>query len=126
MKQLSSRAADRVRRGEGRSTETDAKGESASTRWMPALAGTVLLLIGFSRRSPKDLTAGRGPDGCIDAVGMEADSPRPDDLVDRVEQMLRIQLERVHVVREAIMACRKGGIVSLMGVYMRSWMAAAM
>jgi threonine dehydrogenase-like Zn-dependent dehydrogenase len=48
---------------------------------------------------------------------MEADSPRPDDLLDRVEQMLRIQLERVHVVREAIMACRKGGIVSLMGVY---------
>jgi threonine dehydrogenase-like Zn-dependent dehydrogenase len=65
----------------------------------------------------KELTAGRGPDACIDAVGMEADSPGPDDLYDRAKQALRIQLERVHVVREAIMACRKGGIVSLMGVY---------
>jgi threonine dehydrogenase-like Zn-dependent dehydrogenase len=67
----------------------------------------------------KELTAGRGPDGCIDAVGMEADGPGPDDLLDRAKQALRVtgQLERVHVVREAIMACRKGGVVSLMGVY---------
>jgi threonine dehydrogenase-like Zn-dependent dehydrogenase len=65
----------------------------------------------------KEKTAGRGPDGCIDAVGMEADSPRPDNLLDRAEQLLRIQFERVHVVRESIMACRKGGVVSLMGVY---------
>src|SRR5919199_1285984 len=65
----------------------------------------------------KELTAGRGPDACIDAVGMEADSPGPDDLYDRAKQLLRIQLERAHVVREAIMACRKGGIVSVLGVY---------
>ena len=65
----------------------------------------------------KELTAGRGPDACIDAVGMEADSPQPDDLYDRLKQAMRIQLERAHVVREAIMACRKGGIVSILGVY---------
>jgi threonine dehydrogenase-like Zn-dependent dehydrogenase len=65
----------------------------------------------------KELTGGRGPDACIDAVGMEADGPGPDDLYDRAKQLMRVQLERVHVVREAIMACRKGGIVSLMGVY---------
>ena len=65
----------------------------------------------------KELTAGRGPDACIDAVGMEADSPGPDDLYDRAKQMLRIQLERAHVLREAVMACRNGGIVSVMGVY---------
>jgi threonine dehydrogenase-like Zn-dependent dehydrogenase len=65
----------------------------------------------------KELTAGRGPDACIDAVGMEADSPGGDNLYDRAMQTLRIQLERVHVVREAIMACRKGGIVAVIGVY---------
>ncbi len=65
----------------------------------------------------KEMTGGRGPDACIDAVGMEADGPGPDDLFDRAQQVLRIQLERVHVVREAIMACRKGGVVSIVGVY---------
>jgi threonine dehydrogenase-like Zn-dependent dehydrogenase len=65
----------------------------------------------------KELTAGRGPDACIDAVGMEADSPGADDLYDRAKQLLRVQLERVHVVREAIQACRKGGTVAIMGVY---------
>jgi threonine dehydrogenase-like Zn-dependent dehydrogenase len=65
----------------------------------------------------KELTGGRGPDACIDAVGMEADSPGADNVFDRAQQALRIQLERAHVVREAIMACRKGGIVSVLGVY---------
>ncbi len=65
----------------------------------------------------KQMTAGRGPDACIDAVGMEADGPGPDDLYDRAKQAMRMQLERVHVVREAIMACSKGGTVSVVGVY---------
>jgi threonine dehydrogenase-like Zn-dependent dehydrogenase len=65
----------------------------------------------------KQLTGGRGPDACIDAVGMEADSPGPDDVFDRLQQRLRLSLERVHVVREAIQACRKGGTVAIMGVY---------
>ena len=65
----------------------------------------------------KEMTAGRGPDACIDAVGMEADSPGPDDIFDRAQQALRLQLERIHVVREAILACSKGGVGSLMGVY---------
>ena len=65
----------------------------------------------------KQLTGGRGPDACIDAVGMEADSPGPDDLFDRAQQALRIALDRPHVLREAIQACKKGGVVSVMGVY---------
>ncbi|MDI3339903.1 MAG: zinc-dependent alcohol dehydrogenase [Sphaerobacter sp.] len=65
----------------------------------------------------KEMTAGRGPDACIDAVGMEADSPGLDDVYDRALQAVRVQRERVHVVREAIMACRKGGTVVLLGVY---------
>ncbi|HEX2986670.1 MAG TPA: glutathione-dependent formaldehyde dehydrogenase, partial [Chloroflexota bacterium] len=66
----------------------------------------------------KQMTAGRGPDACIDAVGMEADSPGPDNLFDRAQQAMRTQMERPHVVREAAMACRKGGVLSIMGVYM--------
>ena len=65
----------------------------------------------------KELTGGRGPDACIDAVGMEAAGPGPDNLLDRAEQALRVSLERVHVVREAIQACRKAGTVVIMGVY---------
>jgi threonine dehydrogenase-like Zn-dependent dehydrogenase len=65
----------------------------------------------------RDLTAGRGPDACIDAVGMEAHSPRPDYALDRAKQAVRIQTDRPLALREAIMACRNGGIVSVIGVY---------
>jgi len=66
----------------------------------------------------KELTGGRGPDACIDAVGMEAHHPIP--LVhasDRVKQAAKIESDRPHALREAIMACRNGGIVSVIGVY---------
>ena len=65
-----------------------------------------------------DLTAGRGPDACIEAVGLEAHAGNP--LVhtyDRVKQATRQQTERPEAVREAIMACRTGGTVSIMGAY---------
>ncbi|WP_437664611.1 zinc-dependent alcohol dehydrogenase [Sorangium sp. So ce1182] len=65
----------------------------------------------------REMTAGRGPDACIDAVGMEADSTGITDVYDRVKQSLRVQLDRPAVLRQAIHACRKGGTVAVMGVY---------
>jgi threonine dehydrogenase-like Zn-dependent dehydrogenase len=65
-----------------------------------------------------ELTAGRGPDACIEAVGLEAHAGNP--LVhayDRVKQATRQQTERPEAVREAILACRTGGTVSIMGAY---------
>src|SRR5215210_6579988 len=66
----------------------------------------------------KELTGGRGPDKCIDAVGMEAHHPIP--LVhasDRIKHAAKIESDRPHALREAIMACRNGGVVSVIGVY---------
>lgn len=65
----------------------------------------------------KDHTGGRGPDSCIDAVGMEAAGHSVDWWVDRTKQAMRIGFDRAHVLREAIQACRKGGTVSIAGVY---------
>jgi threonine dehydrogenase-like Zn-dependent dehydrogenase len=65
----------------------------------------------------KELTGGRGPDACIDAVGMEAHFHGPSYAYDRVKQALRQETERPFALREAIMSCRNGGIVSIMGVY---------
>ncbi|WP_434041817.1 MULTISPECIES: zinc-dependent alcohol dehydrogenase [Sorangium] len=64
-----------------------------------------------------EMTGGRGPDACIDAVGMEADGAGLQHAVDRVKQAIRLQNDRPLVLREAIMACRKGGTVSIIGVY---------
>lgn len=66
----------------------------------------------------KDLTAGRGPDACIDAVGMEAHTDLgPLQVYDRVKQAVRLETDRGPALREAIMACRNGGTVSVIGVY---------
>jgi len=65
----------------------------------------------------RELTGGRGPDACIDAVGMEAHGTTPDAIYDRVKQAVRLETDRPHVLRDAIQACRKGGIVSIPGVY---------
>ena len=65
----------------------------------------------------RDATGGNGPDRCIDAVGMEAHGHTMDARYDKVKQTLRLETDRAHVLREAIMACRKGGTVSLAGVY---------
>jgi threonine dehydrogenase-like Zn-dependent dehydrogenase len=64
-----------------------------------------------------DLTAGRGPDACIDAVGLEAHGTGVEYAYDKVKQSMRIELDRPIAVRDAIMACRNGGIVSVIGVY---------
>jgi threonine dehydrogenase-like Zn-dependent dehydrogenase len=64
-----------------------------------------------------EATAGRGPDVCIDAVGMEAWSPTPDYRLDRVEQAIGISLDRAPVLRQMVECCRKGGTISIVGVY---------
>ncbi len=66
----------------------------------------------------KEMTGGRGPDACIDAVGMEAHHAHgPIHAYDRVKQAARLETERPHALREAIMSCRNGGTVSVIGVY---------
>ena len=65
----------------------------------------------------KQRTGGRGPDACIDAVGTEAHGTSLDARYDRVKQAVRLGTDRVHVLRQAIQACRKGGTVSVPGVY---------
>jgi threonine dehydrogenase-like Zn-dependent dehydrogenase len=66
----------------------------------------------------KELTGGRGPDAVIDAVGMEAAHGHGVlHAYDRVKQATRMESDRGHALRDAILACRPGGIVSVIGVY---------
>jgi threonine dehydrogenase-like Zn-dependent dehydrogenase len=66
----------------------------------------------------KELTGGRGPDACIDAVGMEAHHAHGGHYAfDRAKQAMRSEFDRPYVLREAIMSVRNGGIVSVVGVY---------
>ncbi len=63
------------------------------------------------------MTGGRGPDACIDAVGMEAHGTSIDAIYDKVKQTIRLETDRSHALRDAIQSCRKGGTVSIPGVY---------
>ncbi|WP_374166847.1 zinc-dependent alcohol dehydrogenase [Arcticibacter sp. MXS-1] len=65
----------------------------------------------------KEATGGRGPDVCIDAVGMEARPTGIENAYDKTKQFLRLESDRPGVLRQAIMACRKGGTISVVGVY---------
>src|SRR5678815_1670303 len=65
----------------------------------------------------KELTAGRGPDACIDCVGMEAEGTGLMDVVDRAKTAVKLETDRPLALREAMRACRNGGIVSVVGVY---------
>ena len=65
----------------------------------------------------KEMTGGRGPDACIDAVGMEAHGPAAMYAFDRAKQALMLETDRPIALREAIMACRNGGTISVIGVY---------
>jgi threonine dehydrogenase-like Zn-dependent dehydrogenase len=65
----------------------------------------------------KEMTGGRGPDACIDAVGMESHSATLIHMYDRAKQALMLETDRPQPLREAILACRKGGTVSVPGVY---------
>jgi threonine dehydrogenase-like Zn-dependent dehydrogenase len=64
-----------------------------------------------------DLTGNQGPDSCMDAVGMEAAGHGAMFAVDRTKQALRLSMDRPLVLRQAILACKKGGTVSVPGVY---------
>ncbi|MDP9841987.1 zinc-dependent alcohol dehydrogenase [Streptosporangium lutulentum] len=65
----------------------------------------------------RERTGGRGPDVCIEAVGMEADSVGPQQMYDQVKQQLRLEVDRPVAVREAVRACRKGGSVFVLGAF---------
>ena len=65
----------------------------------------------------KEMTGGRGPDACIDAVGMEAHGTWLQYAYDRVKQGLYMQTDRGQALREITQACRKGGTLSVLGVY---------
>jgi threonine dehydrogenase-like Zn-dependent dehydrogenase len=65
----------------------------------------------------RDMTGGIGPDACIDAVGMEAHGPHIDYYYDKAKTMTMLATDRISALRQAIFACRKGGTVSVPGVY---------
>jgi threonine dehydrogenase-like Zn-dependent dehydrogenase len=65
----------------------------------------------------KEFTNGRGPDSCIDAVGVEAHGTGLANFYDTVKFTLKMQTDRPTALRQAIQACRKGGTVSIPGVY---------
>ena len=65
----------------------------------------------------REMTGGRGPDACIDAVGMEAHTPGAKFAYDRVKHAMRMETDRPIALREAIQSCRNGGVVSVIGVY---------
>jgi threonine dehydrogenase-like Zn-dependent dehydrogenase len=65
----------------------------------------------------EEMTGGRGPDSCIDAVGMEGHSPGVMGAYDRVKTAMMMETDRPVALRQAILACRGGGTVSVAGVY---------
>lgn len=65
----------------------------------------------------KYLTGGRGPDACIDAVGLEAHGHTVLNVIDTVKQKTKLGTDRPDALRQAVQACRKGGVVSVPGVY---------
>ena len=65
-----------------------------------------------------DLTDGKGPEKCIDAVGLEAHATRSlDSIYDRAKQAVMLETDRPHVLREMIYVCRPAGVISVPGVY---------
>jgi len=87
---------------------------------MAAAAGAIT--INFDDESVleklSELTKGKGPEKCIDAVGLEAHTTRSiDSIYDRAKQAMMLETDRPHVLREIIYACRPAGIVSIPGVY---------
>jgi len=66
----------------------------------------------------QELTLGKGPDKCIEAVGMEAHALRSlDSMLDRVKQSVMVESDRPHVLREMMYVCRPAGVLSIAGVY---------
>lgn len=65
----------------------------------------------------RESTGGRGPDSVIECVGMEGHGTGVQQVLDRAKQALRLETDRATALREAVMACRKGGVLSVLGVY---------
>jgi threonine dehydrogenase-like Zn-dependent dehydrogenase len=65
----------------------------------------------------RERTGGRGPDVCIEAIGMEAHTPGPTYRYEQAKQLLRLETDRPHALRQAILACRKAGTVFVLGVF---------
>jgi threonine dehydrogenase-like Zn-dependent dehydrogenase len=65
----------------------------------------------------RDMTGGRGPDSCIDAVGLEGHAPGLHGAYDKVKTAMMLSTDRTPALRQAILACRSGGTVSVAGVY---------
>jgi threonine dehydrogenase-like Zn-dependent dehydrogenase len=87
---------------------------------MAAAGGAVP--IDFDRESVverlNELTGGKGPEKCIDCVGLEAHATRGvDSVVDRAKQAMFLETDRPHVLREMIYVCRPAGVISIPGVY---------
>ena len=64
-----------------------------------------------------EMTGGIGPDACIDAVGMESHGFTADSVMDKVKAAVKLVTDQTHGLRQAIIACRKGGKLSIPGVY---------
>jgi threonine dehydrogenase-like Zn-dependent dehydrogenase len=69
------------------------------------------------REALREMTGGIGPDAVIDAVGMESHGLAFDNVLDTVKQKVGVGADRAHALRQAILACRKGGRISVPGVY---------
>jgi threonine dehydrogenase-like Zn-dependent dehydrogenase len=65
----------------------------------------------------REITGGRGPDACIDAVGLEGHAPNATHALDRAKQAVMLETDRPVALRQAIRACKNGGVVSIVGVY---------
>jgi threonine dehydrogenase-like Zn-dependent dehydrogenase len=89
---------------------------------MAAAAGAIT--INFDEENVverlNELTGGKGPHKCIDAVGTESHVSfgQPDTVLDRAKQMLMMENDRPHVLREMIYVCRPAGVISIIGVYL--------
>lgn len=96
--------------------------DSMAERLSMAAAGGAIT-IDFLKESVierlDELTKGKGPEKCIDAVGLEShvSISQPDTLLDRTKQMMMLENDRPHVLREMVYVCRPGGIISVPGVY---------
>ncbi len=69
------------------------------------------------REALREMTGGIGPDACIDAVGLESHGFTIDNVLDAVKVATKLGTDRAHVLRDVILACRKGGRISIPGVY---------
>jgi threonine dehydrogenase-like Zn-dependent dehydrogenase len=87
--------------------------QSSAEPLRPSEVGNTLRMV----EALRDLTGGRGPDACIDAVGMEAHGFGLEGAYDRIKHGLMLETDRPIPLRQAILSCRKGGVVSVPGVY---------